>query len=35
MLDEWKTREIVPIFNGKGEVMSRGSYRGVKMLGMP
>ena len=32
MPDEWKTGEIVPIFEGKGHVMSCGSYRGVKLL---
>ena len=30
MLNEWKTSEIVPIFKEKGDVMSCGSYRGVK-----
>ena len=30
--DEWKTSVIVPIFKGKGDVMSCGSYRGVKLL---
>ena len=32
MPDEWKTSVIVPIFEGKGDVMSCGSYRGVKLL---
>ena len=32
MLDEWKTNMVVPIFKGKGDVMSCGSYRGVKLL---
>ena len=32
MPDEWKTSVIVPIFKGKGDVMSCGSYRGVKVL---
>ena len=32
MPDEWKTSVIVPIFKGKGNVMSCGSYRGVKLL---
>ena len=32
MPDEWKTSVIVPIFKGKGDVMSCGSYRGVKLL---
>ena len=32
MPDEWKTGVIVPIFKGKGNVMSCGSYRGVKLL---
>ena len=32
MPDEWKTSMIVPIFKGKGDVMSCGSYRGVKLL---
>ena len=32
MPDEWKTCVIAPIFKGKGDVMSCGSYRGVKLL---
>ena len=32
MPDEWKTSVIVRIFKGKGDVMSCGSYRGVKQL---
>ena len=32
MPDEWKTSVIVPIFKRKGNVMSWGSYRGVKLL---
>ena len=32
MPDEWKTSVIVPIFKRKGDVMSCGSYRGVKLL---
>ena len=37
MPDEWKTsvmsgKQFVPIFKGKGDVMSCGSYRGVKLL---
>ena len=32
MPDEWKTSLVVPIFQGKGDVMSCGSYRGVKLL---
>ena len=32
MPDEWKTSVIVPIFKGKGDVMSSGSHRGVKLL---
>ena len=32
MLDERKTNVIVAIFKGKGDVMSCGSYRGVKLL---
>ena len=32
MPDEWKTCVIVPIFIGKGNVMSCGSYREVKVL---
>ena len=32
MPDEWKTSVIVPIFKGKGDGMSCGSYRGVKLL---
>ena len=32
MPDEWKTNVIVPIFKGKDDMMSCGSYRGVKRL---
>ena len=32
MPDEWKTSVIAPIFKGKGDVMSCGSYRRVKLL---
>ena len=32
MPDEWKTSVIVPMVTGKGDVMSCGSYRGVKLL---
>ena len=32
MSDEWKTSVIEPIFTEKGDVMSCGSYRGVKLL---
>ena len=32
MANEWKTSMIVLIFKGKGDVMSYGSYRGVKLL---
>ena len=32
MLDEWKTSVIVPMFKGKGDVLSCGSYEGVKLL---
>ena len=32
MPDEWKTNVITPIFKGKNDVMSCGSYRGVKLL---
>ena len=32
MPDEWKTIVIAPIFKGKSDVMSCGSYRGVKLL---
>ena len=32
MPDEWKTSVIVPIFKGKGDVMSCGLYRGVKLV---
>ena len=31
MPDEWKTSVIMPIFKGKGDVMSCRSYRGVKL----
>jgi len=30
--EEWKTSVAVPIFKGKGDVMSCGSYRGAKLL---
>ena len=32
MPNEWKTSVIVPIFKGKANVMSCGSYRRVKFL---
>ena len=32
MRDEWKTGLIVPIFKGKRDVMSCGSYQGEKLL---
>ena len=32
MPDEWKTSVIVHIFTGKGDIMSCGSYRGVKLI---
>ena len=32
MPDEWKISVIVSIFKGKSDVMSCGSYRGVKLL---
>ena len=32
MPDEWRTSVIVSIFKGKGDVMSCGSYKGVKLL---
>ena len=32
MPDGWKTNVIVPIFKGKSDVMSCGSYREVKLL---
>ena len=32
MPNEWKTSVIVPIFKGKGDVMSCNSYRGIKLL---
>ena len=32
MLNEWKTSAIVPNFTGKGDVMSRGCYRRIKLL---
>ena len=35
MLDEWKTSVIVPIFKGKGDMMSCRLYRGVKLLEHP
>ena len=35
MFDEWKTSVIVPIFKGKGDMMSCRLYRGVKLLEHP
>ena len=32
MQEEWKTSVVVPIFKGKGDVMDRGAYIGVKLL---
>ena len=32
MPKEWKISVVVPIFKGKGDVMSCGAYRGVKLL---
>ena len=32
MPDEWKTSVMLSIFKGKSDVMSCGSYRGVKLL---
>ena len=32
MLDEWALSVVVPIFKGKGDAMSCGAYRGVKLL---
>jgi hypothetical protein len=32
MPDDWAMSVIVPIFKGKGDAMSCGSYRGVKLL---
>ena len=32
MPEEWRTSVVVPIYKGKGDVMSCGSYRGVKLL---
>ena len=32
MPDEWQTSVLVPIFKGKGDVKSRNTYRGVKLL---
>ena len=31
MPNEWKTSVILPVFKGKGDVISCGSYRGVKL----
>ena len=31
MPDEWKTSVIVPFFKGKSDVISCGSYRGMKL----
>ena len=33
MLDEWNTSVIVPIFKGKGDAISYGSYRGERLVG--
>ena len=30
--EEWKTSVVVPIFEGKGDVIDCGTYRGVKLL---
>ena len=32
MPDEWKTIVVIPILKEKGDVMSCGSYRKVKLL---
>ena len=32
MLDDWALSVMVPIFKGKGDAMSCGAYRGVKLL---
>ena len=32
MPEEWKTKVVVPIFKGKGNVMDYGAYRGVELL---
>ena len=32
MPDEWVLSVVVPIFKGKGDAMSSGAYRGVKLL---
>ena len=32
MPDEWPLSVVVPIFKGKGDVMSCWAYRGVKLL---
>ena len=32
MLVEWQINVVVPIFKGKGDAMSCGVYRGVKLL---
>ena len=32
MLDDWVLSVVVPIFKEKGDVMSCGAYRGVKLL---
>ena len=32
MPEEWKTSVVVPIFQGKGDMMDFGAYRGVKLL---
>ena len=32
MPNEWKTSVTVPIFKGKGDAISCGSYREVKLL---
>ena len=32
MLDGWALSVVTPIFKGKGNAMSCGAYRGVKLL---
>jgi len=30
--EDWKSSVVIPIYNGKGDAMECGSYRGIKLL---
>ena len=32
MPEDWDTCVVIPIFDGKGDIMNFGMYRGVKLL---